>query len=168
MLDQFFYRIDKGIYEAGADWAVIGVFFIIILIACYCVLALKVNRLLHAGVAVFILMFVTYFPCVSFPQLLEGAYLHLGLITPWYIEAVPNVIRFPTLWLHAILIPVSIWTVFAMMKDLLRGDPLLTKKIIARRHEYALEVDRQLREQWRKEKQERERERMQEDPAGLH
>ncbi|MDQ0896346.1 MULTISPECIES: hypothetical protein [unclassified Paenibacillus] len=166
MLDHTFYQAVKVIYAAGPDWAVISVFVLIILIALYCVLASKVNRLLHAGIAVFVCLLVTYMPCVWFPQILEGIYLKLGLITPWYLETVPKIIVFPTLWLPAILVPIALWTVCVMVADTLGGKPLLTKKIIARNHENALDINRQMVEQWRLEKQERER--LKEDPAGLH
>lgn len=165
MLDQLFYQVNKSLYAAGPDLAVISVFVLILLIAQYCVIALKVNRLLHAGIAVFVLFLVSYIPCVMFPQILEGIYLKSGLITPWYLQAVPEVIIFPTLWLPAVLVPVAVWTVCVMVSDTLRGKPLLTKNIIGRDHENADEISRQMFEQWRLEKIEDVR--MKKDPAGF-
>lgn len=152
MLDQFFYELNKGIYAIGPDWAVISIFLIIILIALYAVIALQVNRLFHAGMGVIILIVVTYIPLVCFPKILESLYLTLGLITPWYLQSVPNVIIFPTLWLPAIFGSVLIWTVCAVAVDLIKGKPLLTKRINARIEQYADDLSRQKIEQWRQEK----------------
>ncbi|MFC5449072.1 hypothetical protein ACFPOG_12435 [Paenibacillus aestuarii] len=166
MLDQLFYNLDKAIYTAGSDWAVIGIFILIILVFVYFILALQVNRLLHAGVAAFVLLLVTFAPLVSFPPILDGIYLHLGLLTPWFVENVPHVIRFPTLWLPVILVPVAVWTVLAMILDTLRGQPLLTKKIRARNHQLSAEASRRMIDELCQKNLEQEK--MKEDPAGLH
>ncbi|WNR45119.1 hypothetical protein [Paenibacillus roseipurpureus] len=128
MLDKLFYHFAEGIVRAGPDWAIIGMFAFICTAGLVVYAALQVWRLLEALLAFIIIGFVTFWPCAMFPSVLEYGYLKFSLITPWYIEHVPSMFRFPTLWLFAIGMPVVCRLVIVLLIDGLRGNPLVTRK----------------------------------------
>jgi hypothetical protein len=148
MLDALFFQMNKSVALAGSDWAVLGMVILMILAGIYNLIAQKVERLMQAGVAFLILLIATYVPFSMFQKGLEMVYLKLGLITTWYIDHSPEVLRFPTLWLTSLLFPVGTWLIFAILSDIVTGKPLLTHKLIKLESDKAKLLDLQMRAEW--------------------
>ncbi len=136
MLDHFFYNLDKLIISGGPDYAVIGVFiFVGVFLPLTFVMALKIPRFKETVIGFITAACVTFFLFTMKDTLLDTLYLKLGLITPWYVDNMPFVLRFPTLWFSLLLSAASLWFLFRVLRDLRNGEPLTTKKIIEKRYE---------------------------------
>jgi hypothetical protein len=149
MLDALFFQMNKSVALVGSDWAVLGMVILIILVGIYNLIAQKVERLMQAGVTFIILLIATFVPFSMFQKGVETVYMKLGLITSWYIDHSPEVLRFPTLWLTSILFPVGTWLLFAILSDIVTGKPLLTHKLIKLESDKATLLDLQMRAEWR-------------------
>jgi hypothetical protein len=94
----------------------------------------------------------------------EVVYMKLGLITTWYIDHSPEVLRFPTLWLTSILFPVGTWLLFAILSDIVAGRPLLTHRLKQLESDKATLMILQMRAEWHEAAQKQKNKRK--EPAG--
>ncbi len=86
----------------GPDWMILALFVQIILVCFLVWLSLIVPRIMRVCVLFIVIASMTYFPLAAFPSLLVNGYLHMGLISPWHIQNVPQILHFPTLWLFSL------------------------------------------------------------------
>jgi hypothetical protein len=147
MFDQLFYGIDKKINNAGSDYALLFLFLIIGLLPFIAFIALKIPRVLQAVLLLLGLGVASYIPLTISKTVLDDFYLHTGLITVWYINHTPYILRFATLWGIGLLSISGLWLATMLIKDLIAGNPITTKAMNNKNYQDALELNLKAREE---------------------
>jgi hypothetical protein len=147
MFDQLFYGIDKTINKLGSDYALLFLFLIIGLLPLVAYIALKIPRVLQTVLLLLGLGAASYIPLTISKTILDNLYLHAGLITAWYINHTPYVLRFATLWGIGLLNISGLWLATMLIKDLITSKPITTKAMINKNYQDALELDLKAREE---------------------
>lgn len=150
MFDKLFYGIDKTINNAGSDYALLFVFLIAALLPVIAIVALKIRRVMQAIVLGVVLAALTFIPFTISKTLLDNLYLHTGLVTNWYIDHTPYVLRFPTLWVIGVCSISGFWLILMLIKDVLTNKPVTTKAIISKNYQDALDLNLKVRDEMKK------------------
>jgi hypothetical protein len=149
MLDNFLYGFDKQINTAGSDYALLFVFLVVASLPLIAYMAMKIPRIMHAILLLLGLGVITYIPLTISKTALDNLYLHSGLVTVWYINHTPYILRFATLWVLGLLSISGLWLAAMLIKDVIHKKPITLKAIINKNYQDALDLDTKAREEMR-------------------